>query len=101
MAIALSKKVQALRYPVAGVPEMAYEALDVRSMRHVSTEHVCLPFKAMKRMTIDKDAHLADPHQVDVRSKRCLRTPIARPMPKASAPLPGCQGRAAARWSRR
>ncbi|MFV0490300.1 MAG: gamma-glutamyltransferase [Pseudorhodobacter sp.] len=37
------------------------EQFDLAATRHGSTEYVRLLFEAMKRMTIDKDAHMADP----------------------------------------
>ncbi|GHC76921.1 gamma-glutamyltransferase [Limoniibacter endophyticus] len=42
------------------------EEFDVPAMRHGSAEHVRILFEAMKRMTIDKDAHMGDPAYVDV-----------------------------------
>ncbi|PYE86470.1 gamma-glutamyltransferase [Phyllobacterium leguminum] len=42
------------------------EEFDVGAMRHGSTEHVRILFEAMKRMTIDKDAHMGDPAYVEV-----------------------------------
>ncbi|WP_407812678.1 gamma-glutamyltransferase, partial [Staphylococcus aureus] len=37
------------------------EQFDVAKMQHSSAEHVRILFEAMKRMTIDKDAHMGDP----------------------------------------
>lgn len=42
------------------------EQFDVGAMQHGSTEHIRILFEAMKRMTIDKDAHMGDPAYVDV-----------------------------------
>ncbi|MFN6985890.1 MAG: gamma-glutamyltransferase family protein, partial [Rhizobium oryzihabitans] len=42
------------------------EQFDVAKMQHSSAEHVRILFEAMKRMTIDKDAHMGDPLYVDV-----------------------------------
>ncbi|KXF74849.1 gamma-glutamyltransferase [Paramesorhizobium deserti] len=48
------------------------ENFDVRAMRHGSTEHVRILFEAMKRMTIDKDAHMGDPAYVPVPYERLI-----------------------------
>lgn len=42
------------------------ENFDLGAMQHAGSEHVTLLFEAMKRMTIDKDAHMGDPLYVDV-----------------------------------
>lgn len=39
---------------------------DLGKMEHAGIDHVRLLFEAMKRMTIDKDANMGDPHYVDV-----------------------------------
>ncbi|MGO8462783.1 gamma-glutamyltransferase, partial [Rhizobium ruizarguesonis] len=41
------------------------EKFDVGSLQHGSAEHVRILFEAMKRMKIDKDAHMGDPAYVD------------------------------------
>ncbi|MBS9722211.1 gamma-glutamyltransferase [Tianweitania sp. BSSL-BM11] len=51
---------------------------DVGSMQHGSAEHVRILFEAMKRMTIDKDAHMGDPAYVDVPFERLLSQEHAR-----------------------
>ncbi|MHC1551174.1 gamma-glutamyltransferase [Phyllobacterium sp. K27] len=48
------------------------DQFDVGAMQHGSTEHVRTLFEAMKRMTIDKDAHMGDPAYVDVPFERLL-----------------------------
>ncbi|CAM4391448.1 gamma-glutamyltransferase [Bordetella muralis] len=48
------------------------ENFDIASMRHGSTEYVRTLFEAMKRMTIDKDAHMGDPAYVDVPVEKLL-----------------------------
>ncbi|AJD44430.1 gamma-glutamyltransferase [Rhizobium sp. SEMIA 4085] len=48
------------------------EEFDVGSMQHSSAEHVRILFEAMKRMTIDKDAHMGDPTYVDVPYEKLL-----------------------------
>lgn len=48
------------------------EQFDVGSLQHGSAEHVRILFEAMKRMTIDKDAHMGDPAYVDVPYERLL-----------------------------
>jgi gamma-glutamyltranspeptidase/glutathione hydrolase len=45
---------------------------DIGSMQHGSADHVRILFEAMKRMTIDKDAHMGDPTYVDVPYERLL-----------------------------
>ncbi|WP_313137923.1 gamma-glutamyltransferase [Paracoccus jeotgali] len=42
------------------------ENFDIAAMKHGSTEYVRTLFEAMKRMTIDKDAHMGDPVYVEV-----------------------------------
>ncbi|PWW03767.1 gamma-glutamyltransferase 1 [Hoeflea marina] len=42
------------------------ENFDIGAMRHSELEHVTVMFEAMKRMTIDKDTYMGDPHYVDV-----------------------------------
>jgi gamma-glutamyltranspeptidase/glutathione hydrolase len=48
------------------------EQFDVGSLQHGSAEHVRILFEAMKRMTIDKDAHMGDPAYVDVPYEKLL-----------------------------
>lgn len=48
------------------------EQFDVGAMQHGSTEHIRILFEAMKRMTIDKDAHMGDPAYVDVPYEKLL-----------------------------
>ncbi|PRD42494.1 gamma-glutamyltransferase [Phyllobacterium phragmitis] len=48
------------------------ENFNVRTMQHGGTEHVRTLFEAMKRMTIDKDAHMGDPEYVDVPFERLI-----------------------------
>lgn len=48
------------------------EHFDIRAMTHGGVEHVRTLFEAMKRMTIDKDAFMGDPHYVDVPYDRLL-----------------------------
>lgn len=48
------------------------ENFDLRSMQHSGTQHVRTLFEAMKRMTIDKDAHMGDPAYVDVPFEKLL-----------------------------
>ncbi|WP_064684082.1 gamma-glutamyltransferase [Rhizobium bangladeshense] len=48
------------------------EQFDVGSLQHGSAEHIRILFEAMKRMTIDKDAHMGDPAYVDVPYERLL-----------------------------
>ncbi|WP_414833905.1 gamma-glutamyltransferase [Afifella sp. YEN Y35] len=62
--------------PASGFPMLEIlhimEHFDVGAMQHASTEHVRLLFEAMKRMTIDKDAHMGDPAYVEVPVERLL-----------------------------
>lgn len=53
------------------------DQFDVSGMQHASTEYIRLLFEAMKRMTIDKDAHMGDPHYVDVPVERLLSAEYA------------------------
>jgi gamma-glutamyltranspeptidase/glutathione hydrolase len=48
------------------------ENFDIGAMQHSGTEHVRTLFEAMKRMTIDKDAHMGDPTYVDVPFEKLL-----------------------------
>ena len=48
------------------------EQFDVGAMRHGSAEHIRVLFEAMKRMTIDKDAHMGDPAYVEVPYEKLL-----------------------------
>jgi len=48
------------------------EHFDVGSMEHGSADHVMLLAEAMKRMTLDKERHLADPAYVEVPVDRLL-----------------------------
>lgn len=48
------------------------ENFDIRAMSHGSVEHVRTMFEAMKRMTIDKDAHMGDPAYTDVPVEQLL-----------------------------
>ena len=48
------------------------ENFDVAALGHGSTEHVRLLAEAMRRMTIDKDAHMGDPAYVDVPVERLV-----------------------------
>ncbi|WP_312795733.1 gamma-glutamyltransferase [Tianweitania sp.] len=56
--------------PGSGFPMLEFLHImgefDVGSMQHGSAEHLRILFEAMKRMTIDKDAHMGDPTYVDV-----------------------------------
>ncbi|MEN3377038.1 MAG: gamma-glutamyltranspeptidase / glutathione hydrolase [Hyphomicrobiales bacterium] len=45
---------------------------DVGALEHGAAEHIILLAEAMKRMTIDKDAHMGDPAYVDVPVERLL-----------------------------
>lgn len=62
--------------PGSGFPMLEFlhimEQFDVGAMRHSSAEHVRILFEAMKRMTIDKDAHMGDPAYVEVPYKKLL-----------------------------
>lgn len=62
--------------PGSGFPMLEFlhimENFDVRAMQHGSAEHVRILFEAMKRMTIDKDAHMADPAYVEVPYEKLL-----------------------------
>lgn len=48
------------------------EEFDVGAMQHGSAEHIRILFEAMKRMTIDKDAHMGDPAYVEVPYEKLL-----------------------------
>ncbi|AMJ62824.1 gamma-glutamyltransferase [Bosea sp. PAMC 26642] len=48
------------------------ENFDVGALTHGGSEHVRLLAEAMKRMTIDKDAHMGDPAYVDVPVDRLI-----------------------------
>ncbi len=48
------------------------EQFDLSAMQPGSTDYVRLMFEAMKRMTIDKDAHMADPAYVPVPVEKLL-----------------------------
>ncbi len=48
------------------------ENFDIGALAHGSAEHVRLLAEAMKRMTIDKDAHMGDPAYVDVPVERLI-----------------------------
>ncbi|TCU11732.1 gamma-glutamyltransferase [Rhizobium sullae] len=62
--------------PGSGFPMLEFlhimEQFDVGAMQHSSAEHVRILFEAMKRMTIDKDAHMGDPTYVDVPYEKLL-----------------------------
>jgi gamma-glutamyltranspeptidase/glutathione hydrolase len=62
--------------PGSGFPMLEFlqimEQFDVGAMQHSSAEHVRILFEAMKRMTIDKDAHMGDPTYVDVPYQKLL-----------------------------
>ncbi|TWA26222.1 gamma-glutamyltranspeptidase/glutathione hydrolase [Sinorhizobium medicae] len=48
------------------------EQFDVGTMQHGSAQHIRILFEAMKRMTIDKDAHMGDPAYVEVPYEKLL-----------------------------
>lgn len=48
------------------------ESFEIGALTHGSVEHVRLLAEAMKRMTIDKDAHMGDPAYVDVPVEQLL-----------------------------
>ena len=56
--------------PGSGFPMIEFlhimENFGVGAMRHGGAEHVRILFEAMKRMTVDKDAHMGDPEYVEV-----------------------------------
>ena len=62
--------------PGSGFPMLEFlhimEQFDLAAMRHSSAEHVRILFEAMKRMTIDKDAHMGDPAYVEVPYEKLL-----------------------------
>lgn len=48
------------------------EGFDIGGMEHSGTRHIKHLFEAMKRMTIDKDTYMGDPHYVDVPTEKLL-----------------------------
>ncbi|GGG65230.1 gamma-glutamyltransferase [Salipiger pallidus] len=64
------KRIASSPPPGSGMPmiELLHilENFDLRTMKHGSADYVRTLFEAMKRMTIDKDAHMGDPAYVDV-----------------------------------
>ena len=62
--------------PGSGLPMIELlqilDHFDLAAMGHSSAEHLRTLFEAMKRMTIDKDAHMGDPAYVDVPVERLL-----------------------------
>ncbi len=56
------------------------ENFDLSAMEHNSTEYVRIVSEAMKRATIDKDAHVGDPKFVDVPLERLTSKSYAREM---------------------
>ena len=56
------------------------ENFDLAALEHNSTEYLRVVSEAMKRATIDKDAHVGDPKFVDVPVERLIAKPYARTM---------------------
>ena len=56
------------------------ENFDLGAMEHNSTEYVRIVVEAMKRATIDKDAHVGDPKFVDVPIERLTSKAYAKEM---------------------